>query len=109
MTASTTVPSATRPIADVAAALVAVLGDKVKPSDHPLDRYLEHLRLRNVLQLAAQMMTAECGSDLASALDSGMRPKDIVDVLGEYGVTLSTDGVAHLAGMARRQPSPTRQ
>ena len=109
MTETVSAPSSTRPVADVAADLVAVLGDKVKPTEHPLDRYLEHLRLRSVLQLAAQMMTAECGSDLASALESGMKPKDIVDVLAEYGVTLTTDGVAHLAGVARKQPSPARQ
>jgi len=95
-------------VADVAAALVAVLGDRVNPAAHPLDRYLEHLRLRHVLQIAAQLMTAECGSDLASALEAGMKPKDIKETLAEHGVTLSTDGIAHLAAVARDRSS-TRQ
>ena len=99
----TGVPSRTRPVADVAAALVDVLGDKVLPSAHPLDRYLEHLRLRHILQEAAKLMTAECGSDLAAALQSGMKPKEIRETLAVYGVDISTDGIAHLASLARER------
>jgi hypothetical protein len=104
----TRAPSRTRTVADVAADLVSVLNDRVNPGSHPLDRYLEHLRLRHILQEAAKLMTAECGSDLAAAMESGMAPKDIREALAAEGVTLSSDGISYLKATAIER-SVTRQ